>query len=164
MSIFMGILSQTMNAFWTMKIKNNVIPFFNIIIYYLYQTIIRNSILIKNIGELQKWIIWISFLMSTWFTSLIWVLTHFSFYFFQNDIFGSLNDSSLLSRASEALVAVDMKHPVSASQASQLANAAGAIAAGHISSAASQAAFSQIKVLFLFSISRFYQWFSYTIR
>jgi len=59
-----------------------------------------------------------------------------------------LNDSSLLSRASEALVAVDMKHPVSATSASQLANAAGAIAAGHISSAASQAAFSQIKVIF----------------
>ena len=66
---------------------------------------------------------------------------------FQNDIFGSLNDSSLLSRASEALVAVDIKHPVSVTSASQLANAAGAIAAGHISSAASQAAFSQIKVI-----------------
>ena len=77
-------------------------------------------------------------------------------FLFQNDIFGSLNDSSLLSRASEALVAVDMKHPVSASQASQLANAAGAIAAGHISSAASQAAFSQIKVLLYFNSSFFH--------
>ena len=74
MSIFMGILSQTMNAFWTMKIKNNVIPFFNIIIYYLYQTIIRNSILIKNIGELQKWIIWISF-----FNVYMVHITHLSF-------------------------------------------------------------------------------------
>ena len=58
-----------------------------------------------------------------------------------------------MSRASEALVAVDMKHQVSvsATSASQLANAAGAIAAGHISSAASQAAFSQIKVLWHFT-------------
>lgn len=31
----------------------------------------------------------------------------------QSDIFGSLNDQGLLSRASEALVAMDMKHPVS---------------------------------------------------
>ncbi len=30
----------------------------------------------------------------------------------QSDLFGSLNDSGLLSRASEALMAVDVKHPV----------------------------------------------------
>ena len=35
------------------------------------------------------------------------------FFFLQSDIFGSLNDQGLLSRASEALVAMDMKHPVS---------------------------------------------------
>ena len=34
-------------------------------------------------------------------------------FFLQSDIFGSLNDQGLLSRASEALVAMDMKHPVS---------------------------------------------------
>ena len=87
--------------------------------------------------------------LKLYFISSAELLIHYFPFSFQNDIFGSLNDSSLLSRASEALVAVDMKHPVSASQASQLANAAGAIAAGHISSAASQAAFSQIKVLLI---------------
>ena len=38
---------------------------------------------------------------------------YFLFFQFQSDIFGSLNDQGLLSRASEALVAMDMKHPVS---------------------------------------------------
>ena len=42
--------------------------------------------------------------------------SNFSIFFLfvlQSDIFGSLNDQGLLSRASEALVAMDMKHPVS---------------------------------------------------
>ena len=39
--------------------------------------------------------------------------SNFPFIFLQSDIFGSLNDQGLLSRASEALVAMDMKHPVS---------------------------------------------------
>ena len=38
---------------------------------------------------------------------------NFPFIFLQSDIFGSLNDQGLLSRASEVLVAMDMKHPVS---------------------------------------------------
>ena len=39
---------------------------------------------------------------------------------FQSDIFGSLNDQGLLSRASEALVAMDMKHPVVSSASPQV--------------------------------------------
>ena len=41
------------------------------------------------------------------------ILTFWSVSYLQSDIFGSLNDQGLLSRASEALVAMDMKHPVS---------------------------------------------------
>ena len=41
------------------------------------------------------------------------ILTFWSSAYLQSDIFGSLNDQGLLSRASEALVAMDMKHPVS---------------------------------------------------
>ena len=41
------------------------------------------------------------------------ILTFWSASYLQSDIFGSLNDQGLLSRASEALVAMDMKHPVS---------------------------------------------------
>merc|ERR1711899_198011 len=37
-----------------------------------------------------------------------------------SDIFGSLNDQGLLSRASEALVAMDMKHPVVSSASHQV--------------------------------------------
>ena len=44
----------------------------------------------------------------------------FAFFFLQSDIFGSLNDQGLLSRASEALVAMDMKHPVVSSASHQV--------------------------------------------
>ena len=50
-------------------------------------------------------------------TPMLIVLFLFSF---QSDIFGSLNDQGLLSRASEALVAMDMKHPVVSSASPQV--------------------------------------------
>ena len=52
---------------------------------------------------------------NTSFRSQILITPFYNYFFFQfqSDIFGSLNDQGLLSRASEALVAMDMKHPVS---------------------------------------------------
>ena len=44
----------------------------------------------------------------------------------QSDLFGSLNDGGLLSRASEALMAVDVKHPVVSCSAAAVAAAAAA--------------------------------------
>ena len=149
----MGKLLRTIGVIWTMKISTNFNHFLNktfISITRLFLMIVIFLIVLFSDSYHISQNVIITYILWNCISSFAELLIHFFPFSFQNDIFGSLNDSSLLSRASEALVAVDMKHPVSASQASQLANAAGAIAAGHISSAASQAAFSQIKVLLIF--------------
>jgi hypothetical protein len=53
-------------------------------------------------------------------------IKNFMTFYFQSDLFGSLNDSGLLSRASEALMAVDVKHPVVSCSAAAVAAAAAA--------------------------------------